>query len=69
MISHYESQLFLSSESGHEFKYVPAKKENQGSDWLTYLVYQLEASFSGGKPLELMSRLGSQEKLTLSHSE
>ena len=47
--------FFLRSVLGHEFKWFPAKKEKQASDWLTYLVYQLEACFFGGKPLELMS--------------
>ena len=35
------------------------------SDWLTNLVYQIEACFFGGKLLELMSWLRSQKKLTL----
>ena len=39
--------------------------KNQASDWLTYQVYQLEASFFGGKSLELMYWLGPQKKLTL----
>ena len=58
-----KSQMFLRSESRHESRVFPAKK--QISDWLTYLVYQLEACFFGGKPFELMFPLGSQEKLTL----
>ena len=37
----------------------PPKK--QASDWLTYLVYQLEAIFLPGKPLEPISWLGSQK--------
>ena len=41
----------------------PPKK--QASDWLIYLVYQLEVCFFGGKPLELKSWLWSQQKLTL----
>ena len=35
------------------------------SDWLTYLVYQLETWFFGRNPLELMSWLWSQKKLNL----
>ena len=38
-----KSQMFLRSESRHESRVFPAKK--QISDWLTYLVYQLEACF------------------------
>ena len=36
----------LRSESGHMsfYKFIPAKKK-QASDWLNYLVYQLEARF------------------------
>ena len=52
--------FFLRSESGHGF---PPKK--QASDWMTYLVYHLAVCFFGGKPLELMSLLRSQKKLTL----
>ena len=37
----------------------------QASDWLTYLVYQLEFCFFAEKPLELMSWVGSQKKLIL----
>ena len=54
-----KSQMFLRSESRHESRVFPAKK--QISDWLTYLVYQL----GRGKQLELMSWLRSQKKLTL----
>ena len=39
-------------------------QKNRTLDWLTsYLVYQLKAYFFAGKPLELMSLLGSQKKL------
>ena len=40
-------------------------RQKQASDWLTNRVYQLEACFFGRKPLELISWLGSQKKLTL----
>ena len=40
-------------------------KTKQASDWLTYVVYQLEACFFGRKLLELMSRLESQKEMTL----
>ena len=36
--------------------------KNQASDWLTYLVDQLEAWYLAGKQLELMSWLQSSEK-------
>ena len=39
--------------------------KTQGSDWLTYLVYQLEACFFGGKQLKLMSLLGSLKEMIL----
>ena len=58
-----KSVFFLRSESGLEFKSFPAKK--YAYDCLTYLFYQLEACFFGGKPLKLISWLGSQKKLTL----
>ena len=45
--------LVKRSESRHEFEQFPAKK--QASDWLIYMVYQLEACFFDGKLLELMS--------------
>ena len=44
-----KSQIFLRSESGHDSRVFPAKK--QISDWLTYLVYQLEACFLAGNHL------------------
>ena len=50
---------FFWEQPGHEFQSSPA------SDWLTYLVYHLEACFFGRKPLEIVSWLGSQKKLTL----
>ena len=59
----YIGQFFLRSESGHKFKWFCQKKQN--SDWLTYLIYQLHTCFLGSKPLELMSWLESQKKLTL----
>ena len=42
--------------------FLPKK---QASDWLIYLVYQLEACFFGGRPVELMTCIKSQKKLTL----
>ena len=53
----------MRSFSEHEFKWFSAKK--QAYDSLTYLVYQLEACFFGGKFLELISCHGSQKNLTL----
>ena len=44
---------------------VSWQKNKEASDWQTYLVYQLEACFLGGKPLKLMCWLRSQKKLTL----
>ena len=44
-----KSQIFLRSESGYDSRVFPAKK--QISDWLTYLVYQLEACFLAGNHL------------------
>ena len=57
----FTSQFFLGPESGHEFKWFPAK--DQDSDWLTHLIYQLKACFFGRKLFELMSWLRSQKNL------
>ena len=59
----FTSQFFLGPESGHEFKWFPAK--DQDSDWLTHLIYQLKACFFGRKlySLEIMSWLRSQKNL------
>ena len=43
---------------------LPLKK--QPSDWLTYLVYQLEACFFGGKLLEFMFRTQISKKTDFS---
>ena len=40
--------------------------KNQASDWLTYLVDQLEAWYLAGKQLELMSWLRILEKIACS---
>ena len=55
--------LFWDLSQGMSLSSFPPKK--QASNLLTNLVYQLEACFFGGKPLELMTILRSHKKLTL----
>ena len=58
-----KGSFFWTPKSGHEFKEFPTKK--QASDWLTYLVYQLEVQFWAVNHLNSCPDSRSQKNLPL----
>ena len=65
LISHFSYLNFSREISRMEISRFLVSHEELRRVLLTYLVYQLEACFFGGKPFELMSWLRSHKKLTL----
>ena len=60
-----QSKVSFFWDQSQEMSLISFPPKKQASDWLTYLVFQLETCFYSGKPLELMSWLRSEKKLTL----